>query len=280
MNWRRPSCPAACGGSPWSCRRRTRDGRRNSGCGRGTVCRCCCRRGSGRWRPSSPRRNWRPCATSPLNFSRYASIETLRQGFLPVRGGFRVGLCGSAVVKDGEVTNLKQISSAVIRISREQKGIARSRWPLGLFRDGRFAQHPAAVTHREAARPRCCGIWCGNFPKGRASCPSGSPSSTSGEEIAVMSSGPASDGCRPPDGRSQTAVPRHWRSPWLLRGYESAGYRRGRDHRPRRICGPSRMAAGCGVALLATIHAANVEELQAKPFIRNCWPGGCSVRRC
>ena len=35
-------------------------------------------------------------------FSRYASIETLRQGFLPVRGGFRVGLCGSAVVKDGE----------------------------------------------------------------------------------------------------------------------------------------------------------------------------------
>ena len=57
-------------------------------------------------------------------FSRYASIETLRQGFLPVRGGFRVGLCGSAVVKDGEVTNLKQISSAVIRISREQKGIA------------------------------------------------------------------------------------------------------------------------------------------------------------
>lgn len=70
-------------------------------------------------------------------FSRYASIETLRQGFLPVRGGFRVGLCGSAVVKDGEVTNLKQISSAVIRISREQKGIARAVAPR-LFRDGRF----------------------------------------------------------------------------------------------------------------------------------------------
>ena len=70
-------------------------------------------------------------------FSRYASIETLRQGFLPVRGGFRVGLCGSAVVKDGEVTNLKQISSAVIRISREQKGIAQAVAPR-LFRDGRF----------------------------------------------------------------------------------------------------------------------------------------------
>ena len=70
-------------------------------------------------------------------FSRYASMETLRQGFLPVRGGFRVGLCGSAVMKDGAVTNLKQISSAVIRISREQRGIAREIAPK-LFRDGRF----------------------------------------------------------------------------------------------------------------------------------------------
>ena len=30
-------------------------------------------------------------------FSRYAASETIREGFLPVRGGFRVGLCGTAV---------------------------------------------------------------------------------------------------------------------------------------------------------------------------------------
>ena len=71
-------------------------------------------------------------------FSRYASIETLRQGFLPVRGGFRVGLCGAAVMKDGQVTNLKQISSAVIRISREQKGIGAAVVPR-LFRGEHFA---------------------------------------------------------------------------------------------------------------------------------------------
>ena len=71
-------------------------------------------------------------------FSRYASIETLRQGFLPVRGGFRVGLCGAAVMKDGQVTNLKQISSAVIRISRELKGIGAAVVPR-LFRGEHFA---------------------------------------------------------------------------------------------------------------------------------------------
>ena len=57
-------------------------------------------------------------------FSRYAAVETLREGFLPVRGGFRVGLCGSAVMKGGENSNLKDLSSAAIRISREHTGIA------------------------------------------------------------------------------------------------------------------------------------------------------------
>ena len=40
-------------------------------------------------------------------FSRYAAAETLREGYLSVRGGFRIGLCGTAVMKDGVNTNLK-----------------------------------------------------------------------------------------------------------------------------------------------------------------------------
>lgn len=70
-------------------------------------------------------------------FSRYASMETLRQGFLPVRGGFRVGLCGSAVMKDGAVTNLKQIFLRCDPHFAGAAGIAREIAPK-LFRDGRF----------------------------------------------------------------------------------------------------------------------------------------------
>lgn len=55
-------------------------------------------------------------------YSRYACIETLRQGFLPLRGGFRLGVCGSAVVRDGEVSNLKDISSLALRIVCETSG--------------------------------------------------------------------------------------------------------------------------------------------------------------
>lgn len=71
-------------------------------------------------------------------FSRYAAAETIRWGYLSVRGGFRVGLCGSAVMKEGQNTNLIRLSSAAVRIGRERKGIARE--VAGkLFRNGSFA---------------------------------------------------------------------------------------------------------------------------------------------
>ena len=57
-------------------------------------------------------------------YSRYAAAETLNQGYLHAKGGFRVGLCGTAVIQDGAVVNLRDFSSAVIRISRQRIGIA------------------------------------------------------------------------------------------------------------------------------------------------------------
>lgn len=58
-------------------------------------------------------------------YSRYTAAETMRQGYLTAKGGFRVGLCGSAVVERGEVRTLTDFSSLAIRIPREQPGIAR-----------------------------------------------------------------------------------------------------------------------------------------------------------
>lgn len=92
-------------------------------------------------------------------YSRYAAAETLREGYLSVRGGFRVGLCGTAVMKDGTNTNLKDLSSAAVRIGREQRGIADSLAPR-LFRTGNLPA-PSSSRRRAAAKPHCCGIWCG-----------------------------------------------------------------------------------------------------------------------
>lgn len=55
---------------------------------------------------------------------RYSCSETLRQGYLTLRGGFRLGLCGSAVLREGECCALRDFSSLALRIPHEYKGVA------------------------------------------------------------------------------------------------------------------------------------------------------------
>lgn len=55
-------------------------------------------------------------------YSLYAFEEELRQGYLTIAGGHRIGFCGKAVLEQGEIRTLKQINALNIRIAREQKG--------------------------------------------------------------------------------------------------------------------------------------------------------------
>lgn len=54
----------------------------------------------------------------------YAYEEEIRQGFITIEGGHRVGLAGQAVVEKEKVRNLKYISGLNIRIASEVKGCA------------------------------------------------------------------------------------------------------------------------------------------------------------
>ncbi len=56
------------------------------------------------------------------SYSLYAYEEELRQGFLTIKGGHRVGIAGKVVLEKGRVKNFKYISSVNIRISHEIKG--------------------------------------------------------------------------------------------------------------------------------------------------------------
>ncbi|MDD6795291.1 MAG: stage III sporulation protein AA [Clostridiaceae bacterium] len=53
------------------------------------------------------------------NYSLYAYEEDIRQGFITIRGGHRVGLAGECVMEDGKVKTIKNITSLNIRICRE-----------------------------------------------------------------------------------------------------------------------------------------------------------------
>ena len=55
-------------------------------------------------------------------YSVYSYQEDIRNGFITVKGGHRVGLCGTASVKDGRITAVSDISALNIRISRQVTG--------------------------------------------------------------------------------------------------------------------------------------------------------------
>lgn len=53
------------------------------------------------------------------NYSLYAYEEDIRQGFITIQGGHRVGLAGECVMERGTVKTIKNITSLNIRICRE-----------------------------------------------------------------------------------------------------------------------------------------------------------------
>jgi stage III sporulation protein AA len=199
-------------------------------------------------------------------FSRYAASETLREGFLPVRGGFRVGLCGTAVMKEGVNTNLKLLSSAAVRIGRERKGIAAELAPQ-LFRDGQFTSTlifsppggGKTTLLRDLVRQLSTGVdgygaWRVALIDERG-------------EIAVMVRGEPQMDVGP---RTDVldACPKAVGIPIVLRAMNPQIIAVDEIAVPEDIRAIS-MAAGCGAGLLATVHASDVSELSEKPLYRD-----------
>ncbi|HOE57087.1 MAG TPA: stage III sporulation protein AA [Bacillota bacterium] len=53
------------------------------------------------------------------NFSMYSVEEELKNGFVTVNGGHRVGICGRAVIENGKVKTLKDISYMNFRVAKQ-----------------------------------------------------------------------------------------------------------------------------------------------------------------
>ncbi|MGN0131842.1 MAG: stage III sporulation protein AA [Lachnospiraceae bacterium] len=71
------------------------------------------------------------------NYSPYAYESQLRQGFLTVAGGHRVGVFGQVVMDGDRVALIKQVQFLHIRVVHEVKGAAKGILPY-LYKEGRF----------------------------------------------------------------------------------------------------------------------------------------------
>ena len=65
------------------------------------------------------------CIRAASRYSPWAA-GSIQRGFLTAPGGHRLGLCGLALYRDGQMTGMREITSVCIRIARDFPGIAAS----------------------------------------------------------------------------------------------------------------------------------------------------------
>ncbi len=70
-------------------------------------------------------------------FSAYRCADSIRQGYVAVQGGCRVGLCGTAVLRGGEIATVQALSSVSVRVAKAVQGCAADLYPQ-LWTAGRF----------------------------------------------------------------------------------------------------------------------------------------------
>lgn len=84
------------------------------------------------------------------NYSLYAFEEELRQGFITIQGGHRIGVAGRTVVEDKHVRAMKYISFINVRLSHQIPGCANQVMPYLYDRVSGQVQHTLIVSP-----PRC-----------------------------------------------------------------------------------------------------------------------------
>lgn len=91
----------------------------------------------------------RACVSRCSAYSLYAFEEEVRQGYLTIEGGHRIGFCGKVVTENGHIKTLQSISSLNIRIAKQIFGCADAVLPYILDK-GRFC-------HTMLISPPACG---------------------------------------------------------------------------------------------------------------------------
>jgi stage III sporulation protein AA len=92
------------------------------------------------------------CALERMTHSSiYAAEEDLKQGFLTLPGGNRVGVTGEVVLVRGQIQTLKHVSALNLRIAREIQGQGLKIIPLLIGADGMF-RHTLLISPPRAGK--------------------------------------------------------------------------------------------------------------------------------
>lgn len=196
--------------------------------------------------------------------SAHTALERVRRGFVTVRGGHRIGLCGTAAVEGGQVRTLRCLSSLNIRVARSVVGAAKAAVPL--LRTGNTVFSALILAPPGAGKTTLLRDLIRALSDGEGGPPLRVGAADERGEIAALWEGKPEldvgghtdvmDGCSKAAGLEM-----------LLRGMNPQVLAADEITSPEDIAAAAQ-AAGCGVPLLATAHARSVRDLTARPLYR------------
>ncbi|MCI8591177.1 MAG: stage III sporulation protein AA [Lachnospiraceae bacterium] len=198
------------------------------------------------------------------SYSMYAYEEELRQGYLTVQGGHRVGVAGRAVVEGEKLKSVQYISFINVRIAHQIPGCAEQLLPYVV--EGGGVYHTLIVSAPRCGKTTLLRELIRRISDGTESCPGlsvgvvderseiggcylGIPQNDLGVRTDVL------DGC--PKAQGMMMLVRSM-SPAVIAVDEIAT---GEDIRAVET------VAGCGCKILATVHGSTMEDVRRRPML-------------
>lgn len=192
-------------------------------------------------------------------YSVHSYAESMRHGFIPLAGGHRLGLCGTVAEENGQVVGVRGLSSVNLRVARQVDGLDDMLRPwVGTDAPGSvLLLAPPGFGKTTLLRAWVRLVSDGGYPVAVAD--------ERGEIAALADGVPQFDLGRCTDVLEGCAKSRaalmllKTMSPALLAMDEVTAPE---DLRAIAVC------AHCGTAVLASAHAANVDDLRRRPLYR------------